>query len=390
MLLVSLQVPLYPFFTLNLILISETSDPFPSATSSQQSLDASFSRHSLDDTLLSASLKADVHPQAVAESVRDVLHGPSDGLVMDSQELDSEVLSPGDSGYSADRLEIGGTLDGLARDTTPDAAIDEGCSRQASHDRQVLDLQKEIDTLNARVLRAESDSGGQLGGVSSELPHLVRSAVSDGFASMEHDLPHRIGLEVRSEVSRIHENLVSELSALRDLKRATEANTSQIKRFGSTLAELVGGQTQLQRSVTVLTTRVDTLPTSISHEVQSKVSTPLGVKLDTLSRLVRSSQQNAPGSTSTPLKSSPLTPVPSPVPRVVKECHLCGGRDHVRADCPKKRDWCVRCAQYGHRHSNCQDRDLECELCLSQGRSSLALGHHKYVNFSFTLFILFI
>ena len=164
---------------------------------------------------------------------------------------------------------------------------------------------------------------------------------------------------------------------MRDFKRIVETNSSQIKQFGSTLAELVGGQTQLQRSVSVLTTRVDTFPTSISNEIQTKLSTPLGVKFDTLSRLVRSNQQNAPGSTSTPLKGAPLTPAPSPVPRVVKECYICGKRDHTRADCPKKADWCVRCARYGHRHSTCQDRDLECELCLSQGRPSLALGHHK-------------
>ena len=78
-----------------------------------------------------------------------------------------------------------------------------------------------------------------------------------------------------------------------------------------------------------------------------------------------------------PLPSLP--PPSSPAPRIPKDCYICGKRDHVKADCPRKQDWCVRCSLYGHRHSNCQDRDLECELCLSQGRSSLALGHHKYV-----------
>ena len=350
----------------------------PPATSSQQSLDASFSRPSLDDTLLSASLRAEVHPQVAIESVRDVLHGPSDVLPIDSQELDSEVLSPGDSGYSADRLDIGGNIDNLARGTLPDDGFDDDYPRHSSHERQVFDLQKEVDTLTCRLLRAESDSGAQLGTLSSDLPRLIRSAVSDSFAGLEQDLPHRISLEVRSEVARTLETIVSELSGLREFKRIMDSNSSQIKHFGSTLTELVGGQTQLHRSINVLTTRVDTFPTSISHEVQNKVSTPLGAKFDTLSRLVRSSQSTTPGTTSTPLKTAPLPPAPSPVPRA-KECYLCGGRDHIRADCPKKRDWCVRCALYGHRHSTCQDRDLECELCLSQGRSSFALGHHKYV-----------
>ena len=354
----------------------ESGDSFPPTTSSQQSLDASFSRSSLDDTLHPSSVKADVHHQVATEGVRDVLHGPSDGMAMDSQELDSEFLS-GDSGYSAERLEIGDNSANLVQGTIPDDAINDVFPNHVPHDRLVIDQQKEIDNLNARLLRAEADSGSQLGDISSELPRLIRSAVSEGFVGLENDLPRRISLEVKNEVSRVHESLVSELSIVRDFQRLMDTTSSKIKQLGSTIADLVGGQTQLQRSVSVLTTRVDTFPTSISNEIQTKLSTPLGVKFDTLSRLVRSGQQNAPGSTSTPLKNAPLAPAPSPVPRVVKECYLCGRRDHTRADCPKNSEWCVRCARYGHRHTTCNDRYLECELCLSQGRSSLALGHHK-------------
>ena len=363
---------IFPCIPLNLILLLDSDDPFPHAASSQQSLDASSSRHSLDDAHLPVSLKVEVNSQDASESVRDVMHGPSDGMAMDSQDFDSEVLSLGDSG-----LELGSNLDSLARGTIPDDVLNEAFPRPASDDRLVLDLQKEVASLSSRLLRAESDSGGQFGDLSSDLPRLVRSAVSDGFADMEHEHNQRIGLEIRSEVSRMHESLASELSCLRDFKRATDTHSTQLKNFGSSLTEIVGVQVQLQRAVNVLTTRVDTFPTSISNEIQSKLSTPLGVKFDTLSRLVRSNQQNAPGSTSTPSKTAPSPSAPSPVPRAVKECHICGRRDHTRTECPRKQDWCVRCSRYGHRHSTCQDRDLECELCLSQGRPSLALGHHK-------------
>ena len=74
-------------------------------------------------------------PLVVAEGARDAMLGPSDGLTMDSQELDSEALSPGDSGYCADRLDLGNNPDSLVRCTLPDNTINEAYPRHASQDR---------------------------------------------------------------------------------------------------------------------------------------------------------------------------------------------------------------------------------------------------------------
>ena len=348
-------------------------------------MDASSSRQSLDDTLHPSSLRPDVDPHVLAEGARDTLLGPSDNLAMDSQDLESEVH--GDSGYSGDRQEVGESLDSHAREAVSDDALDDLGRRSNSHERLVHDLQKEIDTLNVRLVRAESDAGGHFGSIASELPNQIRYAVSEGLASLEQDLPHKISIDLRGELSRALEPLTAELNSLRESKRAFDTTSTQLKQFGSNLAELLSGQAQLHRSLSILSTRVDTLPTSMSHEIQTKFLAPLGTKLDSISHLVRGSQRNVPSSTSTPVKSSPLAPAPSPVPRVTKACYTCGCHDHTRANCPQKHDWCVRCLRHGHRHSACQDRDLECELCLSKGRASLALGHHRYAFYPFTPFV---
>jgi len=220
--------------------------------------------------------------------------------------------------------------------------------------------------------------------VDSSSPKCARCAAPQStrasrIQTLEMGFCSKVGLEMRSEITRHTEVLMDQIQTLPAIKNLAEDNHSEINNLSESVTEIARtiGSSRSQM-LTALKGVSNGPPPQAQHELLSEIRTKLSANSALLKEAIKTKAAERSGF-ETPIKntlSTPLTPLTHSKP---KKCYDCSG-DHLRINCPDKLSFCARCTSRSHKTYTCPSIRSQCSICKDAGRGELAYGHTKAVH----------